>query len=521
MTSLNLGHAPALPLGLPSSPNKGHAGKQDKLIIGLDFGTTYTGVSYVFTTDPTKIRVIRKWEGEYKSGRNDTSKGYDIEGGEPGVIKGIKLGLDPSKREFWKKARTTIDASVNAIVQPQITVEDEKARLRKSTIDIVADYIGAVYEHAMSQILKDAMSSYVTSLKKEFTVTVPAIWSEEAKTATLQAARKAHTDFQVLNPADLITEPEAAALCTLQEFSNMGLLEGDTFVLCDAGGGTVDLISYQISATRPKLELKEIVPASGGLVGSMMLDEAFNRYLKTTIGNEQFKAFVESEDDEYHDAVEHFEKDMKPRFAGPEEWGEKTAIRFGKIRFGGVKIKDDPAKNIANNSLVVTGKDLFDIFDPIVTDIEALVQKQLDEVKKKMQKQARAIFLVGGFGDSPYLRKQLEKLVPSIEVTTPADAWSAVVRGAVLSKIPDAIRVVSSVASKSYGVQANSVFEEHKHNKEDAEHKFWDRWEGIYRIPQMNWYIMKGEDLLRDRSQSISYFRPIPFDYKPADLIFD
>jgi len=33
-------------------------------------------------------------------------------------------------------------------------------------------------------------------------------------------------------------------------------------VLCDAGGGTVDLISYEIDSVTP-LELKELVPGKG------------------------------------------------------------------------------------------------------------------------------------------------------------------------------------------------------------------------------------------------------------------
>ena len=38
---------------------------------------------------------------------------------------------------------------------------------------------------------------------------------------------------------------------------------GDAFVLCDAGGGTVDLISYEITKLEPRLELKELVTGKG------------------------------------------------------------------------------------------------------------------------------------------------------------------------------------------------------------------------------------------------------------------
>lgn len=39
--------------------------------------------------------------------------------------------------------------------------------------------------------------------------------------------------------------------------------KGDAFVVCDAGGGTVDLISYEITSIKPSLELAELVPGKG------------------------------------------------------------------------------------------------------------------------------------------------------------------------------------------------------------------------------------------------------------------
>lgn len=50
-----------------------------------------------------------------------------------------------------------------------------------------------------------------------------------------QAAKKAG-----IHPVVLIKEPEAAALYTLSSFDHT-FAAGDSFVVCDAGGGTVDL----------------------------------------------------------------------------------------------------------------------------------------------------------------------------------------------------------------------------------------------------------------------------------------
>jgi molecular chaperone DnaK (HSP70) len=63
-------------------------------------------------------------------------------------------------------------------------------------------------------------------------------------------------------PVTLIKEPEAAALYTMHSL-DFTLDVEDTFVVCDAGGGTVDLISYEVTATSPNLQLRELVPGTG------------------------------------------------------------------------------------------------------------------------------------------------------------------------------------------------------------------------------------------------------------------
>ncbi len=68
----------------------------------------------------------------------------------------------------------------------------------------------------------------------------------------------------------MIKEPEAAALYTMHclEFS---LNVGDAFVVCDAGGGTVDLISYEVVGLSPSLQVKELVPGTGKLLSLLVL----------------------------------------------------------------------------------------------------------------------------------------------------------------------------------------------------------------------------------------------------------
>lgn len=49
----------------------------------------------------------------------------------------------------------------------------------------------------------------------------------------------------------------------------------------------------------------------------------------------------------------------------------------------------------------------------------------------------KAIFLVGGFGSSQYLKQCLQKAQPKIQIIQPPDAWSAIVRYVILEVYPN------------------------------------------------------------------------------------
>ena len=82
----------------------------------------------------------------------------------------------------------------------------------------------------------------------------------------------------------IISEPEAAATYALDALDPHHLKVDDTFVVCDAGGGTVDLISYTVSELRPMLKVEEAAPGTGGLCGSTYLNRIFEQFLIAKFG---------------------------------------------------------------------------------------------------------------------------------------------------------------------------------------------------------------------------------------------
>lgn len=162
-----------------------------------------------------------------------------------------------------------------------------------------------------------------------------------------------------------------------------------------------------------------------------------------------------------------------------------------------------------------------DIFDPILKDILRLVDAQVkDALYKRSGSGIKGIFMVGGFGSSKYLKKVLQEIYEpqGIQVIQPHGTWGAIVNGAVLSRLADQASVVSTKALRHYGVSAVEPYDDLVDRGRPIVYSLGDSTE---RVDKMLWYIRKGEDLKRDQVIKFPFYRAIPRNYTPNDLIFD
>jgi len=475
----------------------------ERLVISIDFGTTFSGVAFCFLSRQNpRVCAIENWPGtdgetiqaakvptliNYDS--QDTSKfvwGAAVNNTSDNVV-GVKLMLDPSQ------PRPLFLHSPN--------VKKTLKKLPKPVIEIVSDYLGAIYRHAFTEIAKEVPDEYLALCRKEFVLTVPAVWSDAAKNATLQAAKLAG-----IFPVTLIKEPEAAALHVLNDL-NFSLREGDAFVLCDAGGGTVDLISYEIEAIKPVLSLKELVPGSGGMAGSLGLNQRFAEAVKKLVGSQwpglgTTRAFALAE--------RQFDREVKRAFR--DRPSEEYYINFPMAG-----LKDDLNQNLESNTWRMTRNDIKEIFAPLVAEILRLIGDQVKAVQlKRPRGNLKGIFLVGGFGSNLYLRDCIEKAQNGIQVLQPSDAWSAVVKGAALSKVSETATVLSTSATRHYGVTCWGQFDI-RHDKGQVT---WLSRDGVLRAQKLVWYINIGDDLFRDQRITFPFYRELELTYGLEDLIF-
>lgn len=111
----------------------------------------------------------------------------------------------------------------------------------KSTEELVTDYLTALQKH-VSQVLQQMLTNAVLQRNPvSYIITVPAVWSAMAQAKTKECAEAAGMGRG--ESLYIISEPEAAAMYALDAMSPHDLEEGDTFVVCDAGGG-YDIFLY-------------------------------------------------------------------------------------------------------------------------------------------------------------------------------------------------------------------------------------------------------------------------------------
>lgn len=208
---------------------------------------------------PTELAYLSDHAGQ------DPAWGFEIPNPMP-RFQWIKLGLDP-------KQKSKLEDSI-------VFAYKDSRRMELSGLytaeGLATDYLRQSINHTRQEIKRD-VGAVFESMTFQYVITVPAVWSEKAKNLTRMCAEKA--GLGCASEIQMTSEPEAAAIFTLNSQSphttNLGV--GDTILICDAGGGTVDLITFTTTQLRPTLRLQEAAPGDGALCGSSFLHRRFER----------------------------------------------------------------------------------------------------------------------------------------------------------------------------------------------------------------------------------------------------
>ncbi|KAI8372829.1 uncharacterized protein BYT42DRAFT_578166 [Radiomyces spectabilis] len=411
--------------------------------LALDFGTTYSGCSYAFAHDDEVYDIIKwpKHSGFYAKVptalyyKKDSSRLLDWgNGARLRSFKPVQEGSLVHQFKLW--LADDLDNNIPPLLEHQ------------SAVDAIADYLHHFHDHIMEELMRTFAQNYSPD-QFRYCVTVPAIWSDKAKAAMREAVIKAGIIERDDDPRRLVlvSEPEAAALYCEQKYHAWNLGHQDKFMVLDAGGGTIDLIVYEIDDdTSDERTLHELTKGHGGLCGSAYIDLRMCELLKNKFGDHADDMPLCT----LEMIMDTFVEKIKPNFDGKEDQYLEipaTACQFIEPHL----LNEDGCVVLEVQELVEK------VFDPVFNDIKVLVDEQIERANTSID----AIFLVGGFGCSEFLYETLKAHVASRVpvLAMPPRPELAVSRGAIYHMLkPKMVR--TKILRRTYGVRTRLPFEE-------------------------------------------------------------
>ncbi|KAK1976354.1 hypothetical protein LZ30DRAFT_603637 [Colletotrichum cereale] len=480
------------------------ADTENAIVIGIDFGTTFSGVSWAFSGQPNDIEVITRWEAElnFASDTEKTPTAILYRGAQGAVSWGYDIPIDETPDAMrWFKLLLVDKADLPDNLRHSSQIAAAKKAVKaanKDPVDVISSYIRRLWNHSVECITISAGDELVKMCKFNVVITLPAIWPDYAKARMRRAAENAgilEKRSAGKTTLDFISEPEAAALATMRDLAGRPNIKvGDHFVVCDAGGGTVDLISYEVLSLKPMV-VREAIQGDGDLCGGVFLDEAFVNLIKDKVTPQ---AWDDVPKDETANVLNgDWEHGIKQQFDGQtRDWHVKLPP--------GCQAKGTSQRGIKRKrNLMLNLQDLLPVFDPIAKKIGSLVQKQIDGVRTKSGKLPKNVILVGGFGRCRYLRSHLQSVLDkdiALLQSTGTKPWTAICRGAVIQGLTQqnlspglSINVRSRIARASYGTAYFTEFDEKVHSFHSRtwctdEHKW-------LADNQMKWFLEQGTDV--------------------------
>ncbi|KAI8604209.1 hypothetical protein EDD21DRAFT_301152 [Dissophora ornata] len=415
-------------------------GDEYPLLVAIDFGTTFSGVAYSFKSNGDVIEMTSWPQQANLYGKVPTVSAYSKENDRMHswgyAAKAAMLTPAGRNLDLLQKFKLFLDNDLAPYLPPlPRTINPQNA---------ISDYLRAIHTYAIGEIIKNTAGGMVFDQSHiQYCLTVPAMWTDAAKGVMRQTAIQAGL-IQPNDPAHrllLVSEPEAAAMYCERKCEQFNLRHGDRFMICDAGGGTVDLIVFQVDYSSGTRHLIEVTRGSGASCGSGFLDENFSMLVRQKLQRYdlQPKAWAQ--------IMEEFVFMHKPQFDGDDDSFISMPSSVGNLVDLDMRLED--------GLLAISAQEMREIvFDPVVNQVLGLIDGQLVQAQ-----QCSAIFLVGGFGSSPYLHKRVqqefEARVPLIRYPPRPDL--AVVRGAVyhgLTYKP----IQARVARRWYGVDTTRPY---------------------------------------------------------------
>ncbi|KAI3154323.1 hypothetical protein CBS147325_1415 [Penicillium roqueforti] len=396
-----------------------------KLVVGVDYGTTFTEIAYVLTThaggqaDIDSIDFIKQWPPDIiGQAKTPSLISYMQDGGAP--LWGFEVTQDVRSYAWTKLLLDANFPSSSKFDDTFLKIATASKILelpdQKEAVDTVQDYLSQIYTHIQSYISAELGLSGVPI---DFWFTTPASWSEDTQNLMRQAIQGAGFGKRPQHRVWTIPEPEAAALAVFSD-KRVSFKPRDGILICDCGGGTVDITTYYVTDVDPTISLEQITTVMGANCGGTAIDSRFYELLSTRVEG-GFDSLSLSEIRPGSRAMKKFER-IKTHFNGATSQSWHFDFNLNS---------QSPSQR--RGRVVLQAEDVRDLYEPVLRNIFDLILSQITAANEKCGRHViKKVVLVGGFSASSYLQESLGSALNriGISVLIPENPEEAIARGA-------------------------------------------------------------------------------------------
>jgi hypothetical protein len=405
------------------------------VVIGIDFGTTFSRFTYAFSDD-NKVYYYKGWDNGPTSYENKTKTQLLYINGKPeywGYTAVIEnANRYDSQAEIYRIFNFKMQLGQEYYQQHGIP---EKKFL---VIDLVSDYLKFIKDKALEEV----GTRTIRNIKDRiiWCLTVPAFWTDEQKNKMRMAAIKAGV---ISNSDDdhhnlmLVDEPEAAAVYCHQKQS-IRLEENDCYMIVNCGCINIDIITHTVNKKNDLLLLNPIqrVTMNGGAYGSTYVDKKFMTFLSEKITPEALDDFHKKHPVEFLHIYDRWERIKIGLTLDDFKYGTYFEIP-PKFLFLLKKIHPNVLKEIEKSEggydyrITIKGNELVEFFDESLNGLVHEVETQFEKLKR-VNRTCDYIILVGEYSACPLLQKRIqEKFGSKVKrIICDANPGAAIVEGA-------------------------------------------------------------------------------------------
>lgn len=237
---------------------------EPKVVVGLDFGTTYSGFAFAFKTSPADIYTHAVWPQSELRNYCKTKTELFYSRDSTGNLTLTSWGCKASADQIREQTALRCDGGTAAgelVTKFKLHLAGGGNRQESSapplpakltTRIVITDYLRELSKYCMN-VLQRAYGERWSMRDVQWCLTVPAMWDDHAK----QLMRTCAEDAGLVQKSGsssggsphtlrIVLEPEAASIYCLTTFKNqLSIQEGEKFMTADLGGGTADIVIHE------------------------------------------------------------------------------------------------------------------------------------------------------------------------------------------------------------------------------------------------------------------------------------